>query len=153
MTTFRKPTPDETPAEPEATTPDEVIDPGMFPMINDADPTAVQARMVERVFKAETIDDLFDILDGNLSKALIGRKVQIQSVAWQPYESDRGIIPLAVVQATDLADGEQLEFATTSSMLTSFIRRAEMIGAIPFAARIVGKRTRSGNTALNFERV
>ena len=153
MSPFRNPTPDTPPAEPEAVSPDEVIDPGMFPMINEVDPTAVQARMVERVFRAETIEDLFDVLDGNLSKALIGRKVQIQSVTWQPYESDSGIIPLAVVQATDLDDGEQLEFATTSSMLTSFVRRAEMIGAIPFAARIVGKRTRSGNTALNFERV
>jgi hypothetical protein len=34
-----------------------------------------------------------------------------------------------------------------------FIRRAELIGAIPFDAKIVGKKTANGQTALNFERL
>ena len=62
-------------------------------------------------------------------------------------------IPLAICQAVDLTTGEETEFATTAGVLTMFIRRAELIGAIPFDAKIVGKKTANGQTALNFERV
>lgn len=125
----------------------------LFPQLLDQDPEAVMARFADQFLKAESIDDLFSVLDGNSSKDMIGRKVRLNRVKWAPYESDRGIIPNAIVDAIDLDSGEVLEFATTSGMLTMFIRRAELIGALPFEARISGKKTRSGQTALNFERV
>ena len=110
-------------------------------------------RFAQRFMAAESIDDLFDALEGNLSRSLVGHKVRISSVAWAPYQSDRGTIPLAICQAVDLTTGEETEFATTAGVLTMFIRRAELIGAIPFDAKIVGKKTSNGQTALNFERV
>ena len=117
------------------------------------DPGDVMGRFADRFKKAETLDDLFDALEGNLSRSLVGHKVRIQSVQWAPYQSDRGITPLAICAATDLTTGEEIEFATTGGVLTMFIRRAELIGAIPFDAKIVGKKTDGGQTALNFERL
>lgn len=118
----------------------------------ESNPLEVQARMASRLQDAETLDDLFDALTGTTSDQLEGTRLSVESVAWQVYESDRGPIPLAVVQGINLDTGEELEFATTGFMLVHFIRRAQMIGAIPFRARIVGKRTRNNQTALNFER-
>ena len=125
----------------------------LFPELLSTDPGDVMARFAERFQKAETLDGLFDALEGNLSRSLVGHKVRISSVQWAPYMSDRGVVPLAVCQVTDLATGEETEFATTGGVLTMFIRRAELIGAIPFDAKIVGKKTANGQTALNFERL
>jgi len=124
----------------------------LFPQLLDQDPAAVRERFAARFMRAETIEDLFDVLEGSTSKDMVGRAVQIRSVQWAPYESDRGVIPLAVCDAADLKTGEVIEFATTGEMLCMFIRRAELVGALPFEARITAKKTRSGQTALNFER-
>ena len=125
----------------------------LFPELLQTDRESVMLRFAERFKAAETIDDLFDALEGNLSRSLVGHKVRINSVQWAPYQSDRGVVPLAICQAVDLTTGEETEFATTAGVLTMFIRRAELIGAIPFEARIAGKKTQNGETALNFERV
>ena len=131
----------------------EAYDHNLFPELLSMDPGDVMARFAERFSQAETLDDLFDALEGNTSKNLVGKKVRVTKVQWAPYESDRGVIPLAICEAVNLTTGEEMEFATTSGVLTMFIRRAEIIGAIPFEARIAGKKTSSGQTALNFERV
>ncbi len=128
-------------------------DQNLFPELLQTDPESVMERFAARFQAAESIDDLFDALEGNLSRSLVGHKVRIASVQWAPYQSDRGTIPLAVCQAVDLTTGEETEFATTGGVLTMFIRRAELIGAIPFDAKIVGKKTANGQTALNFERL
>ena len=70
----------------------------------------------QRFARAETIDDLFDVLEGNTSKTLVGTKLRLESVQWAPYESDRGVIPNAICKAVNLSTGEEFEFATTSSM-------------------------------------
>jgi hypothetical protein len=124
----------------------------LFPQLLDMDPREVRRRFAERFMKAENLDDLFNVLSGNTSQDMIGRTIQIRDVSWAPYESDAGIIPLAVCQAADVHTGEAFEFATTGEVLCMFIRRAELVGAIPFEARIAGKKTNSGQTALNFER-
>lgn len=129
-----------------------LYDPALFPNLLDQDPQEVEARFAKRFAQAETLEDLFNVLEGNTSKDMVGRTIEIRDVAWAPYESDRGIIPLAVCTAVDTGSGEVLEFATTGGMLTKFIRRAEVIGAIPFTARITAKKTRGGKDALNFER-
>ena len=128
-------------------------DQALFPTLLDQDPVAVRERFAARFARAETIEDLFDVLEGNTSKDLVGKRMQVTAVAWAPYESDRGIIPNAICTAADVETGEVFEFATTSEALTMFIRRAELIGAIPFNARIASKKTRSGQNALNFERI
>lgn len=127
-------------------------DQAMFPTLIDQDPQAVRDRFAKRFAAAENLEDLFNVLEGTTSKDMIGRSVTIMSVAWAPFESDHGVIPLAVCEAADRSTGDVFEFATTSEMLTMFIRRAELVRALPFDARITSKKTRSGNTALNFER-
>ena len=128
-------------------------DPKMFPKLLDQDPEAVRARFAKRFANANSIDDLFDVLSGNTTKDLVGRSVRVTGVSWAPYESDRGIIPLAVCDAADLKTGEVLEFATTSESIVHFVRRAELIEAFPFDVKITSTKTRNGYNALNFERV
>lgn len=128
-------------------------DPAIFPDLISQDPAEVRERFTARFMRAETLDDLFNVLQGSTSQDLVGKRVQIRGVAWAPYMSDDGIIPLAICDAADVETGEALEFATTSQMLTTFIRRAELIDALPFNARITETKTRSGQNALNFERV
>ena len=124
-----------------------------FPELRDVDPEAVAERMAARVRQAETLDDLFDSLTGQSSDSLAGKSFEFRDVAWQPYRSQRGIIPLAVCDAVDLSTGEVREFVTTAKMLVTFLRRAQQLGVYPFKARIVEKVTTSGQKALNFERV
>lgn len=130
-----------------------LYDTQVFPMLRQQDPLEVQARFAARFSKAQSLEDLFGVLEGTSSQDLVGRVVEIRTVAWAPYESDQGVIPLAICEAANTGTGELLEFATTSQMLTLFIRQAELIGALPFQARITEKVTRSGQKALNFERV
>ena len=124
-----------------------------LPALRETTPEAVIERMAQRVRKADSLDGLFDALTGNSSDALVGHSFNFTAVEWQPYESDRGVIPQAVASAVDLATGEVAEFVTTATMLVEFLRRAEVIGAFPFKARIVEKTTKRGQKALNFERV
>jgi hypothetical protein len=127
-------------------------DQAMFPQLLDQDPAAVRERFARRFMAAETMDDLFNALEGNTAQALAGRRVQIRGVAWAPFTSDRGIIPLAICDAASLPDGEVLEFATTGDALVLFLRKTELIGGFPVDVRIAAVKTRSGQTALNFER-
>lgn len=124
-----------------------------FPEIREVNPDDVAARMAARVQKAANLDELFDSLEGNSSDALVGKSFEFSAIAWQPYESQKGIIPMAVCTAVNLDTGEETEFVTTGGMLVHFLRRAQVLGALPFSARIVEKTTRSGQKALNFERV
>lgn len=127
-------------------------DHALFPDLLSQDPLAVMQRFARRFMAAESLDALFDVLSGNTAQALVGRRLQISQVAWAPFTSDRGIIPNAICQASDIETGEVLEFATTSEALTMFIRRAELIGALPFNVKVAAVKTKGGNTALNFER-
>lgn len=129
-----------------------LYDQGMFPMLREQDPLEVQKRFAARFERAETMEDLFGVLEGTSSQDLVGHTVEIRGVQWAPYESDQGTIPLAICDAVDVSTGEVAEFATTSGMLVLFIRKAELIGGLPFKARIAEKLTRSGQKALNFER-
>lgn len=130
----------------------ELYDRSLFPDLLSQEPDEVNARFARRFMAAESIEDLFDVMEGKLAQSLIGRRLTIEQVAWAPYESDRGVIPLAIVQSTDVETSEALEFATTSMALTMFLRRAQIIEALPFHAKITSTKTRSGQTALNFAR-
>lgn len=129
-----------------------LYDEKLWPNLLSQDAHEVNARFADQYSRAQTVEDLFGVLEGRSTKDMVGRKVQINGVSWAPYASERGIIPNAICNGVDLNTGEVLEFATTSQALTLFLRRAEMIDALPISVRIVEKRTASGNTALNFER-
>lgn len=131
----------------------EVYSPALLARCREQDPQEVLKRFAARFEAAQGLDDLFGALEGTNSQKLIGCRLEIASVAWAPYQSDRGMIPLAIVQAADLDSGEVIEFATTSGMLCMFLYKAEVLELMPFQARIEGKKTNSGQTALNFARV
>jgi len=132
----------------------EVVDPtNILANARKADPEAATRRMSERMLGAETLDALYDSTKGTTSDELDGKSIEVTGVEWQAYESDRGPIPQAVVQAVDLINGDVFEFVTTATMLVTFLYKAQQLGAIPFKTRIAGKKTKSGNTALNFERI
>jgi len=131
----------------------DVYSPALLAMCEQQDPAQVLKRFARRFEQAETIDDLFDALQGTNSQMLIGKKLEVRSVEWAPYQAERGTIPLAIVQGFDLDDGNELEFATTAGMLCLFLFKWQAIGGKPFQARIEGKKTNSGQVALNFVRV
>lgn len=128
-------------------------DRALFPDLLSQDPAAVRERFARRFMQAADLEDLFDVLGGTTSKDMVGRRIELAGVAWAPFDSDRGVIPLAICQAHDVDTGEAFEFATTSEALTMFIRRAEILEILPFRAKVAAKKTRGGQTALNFERV
>jgi hypothetical protein len=128
-----------------------------FPGITSVSPDDVAQRMGDRMMSSETLDDLFDALQGSNSKSQVGKTFEFHDVAWQPYEAARDggekvIIPLAVCDVVNVATGEVEEFISTGEMVVKFLRRAQQLGAFPFKARIEGKTTRSGQTALNLVR-
>ena len=152
MSTFRRPAPgaDE---EPSLGLPAEIFPTDMWPDTVTTDPTVAQRQIVNRLLAAETVDALFDAMGGQTSDADVGKSFEFVNVEWQAYQADNGVIPLAKCDVVDLSSGEKRGFVTTAVSLTAFIRRVEMLNAFPFRARVTGKRTRSGYTALNFEKV
>jgi hypothetical protein len=138
----------------DATATDLVLyDHNLFPELKWADPEDMGQRFADRFKRAESVDDLFDVLQGNNTKGMVGRRLEIQAVEWQAFQSDRGVIPNAICLAADVDSGEVLEFATTSMFCAMFIRRAELIDALPLKVKITSTKTRSGQTAINFEKV
>jgi hypothetical protein len=128
-----------------------------FPGITSVNPDDVAARMGDRMMSGNSLDELFDALTGSNSQSQVGKTFEFHDVAWQPYEAARPggekvIIPLAVCDVVNVATGEVEEFITTGDMMVKFLRRAQQLGAFPFKARIEGKTTRSGQTALNLVR-
>ena len=119
----------------------------------ERDVEAIQRDMLSRVYKGNSLDELFDALQGKSSDALVGRSFEIHHVKWDVYNSNNGPLPLAKVTATDLATNVEDEWITTAPMLTVFLKRAEELKLLPFKAKITEKKTRSGQSALNFERV
>ena len=124
----------------------------LFPDLRWADPQDFEARSADRFKRAGTVDELFDVMSGNNSKSMVGRKLEIQAVDFQAYQADDGVIPNAICTAVDINTGEVLEFSTTSGFCTKFLRRVQLMGKLPVRVKITETVTRSGQKALNFER-
>lgn len=115
-------------------------------------PEEVSNRIASRVMGAGSLDELFDVWEGQASRDLAGRSFEIRSIEWGWYQADTGEIPLAVVDAVDLKTGEETTWPTTARNLVTFLWKAEEMDALPFEARIVGETTKSGRTVLRFAR-
>lgn len=136
-----------------------LYDKALFPELRWQDPQEANARFVARFNQAETLDDLYNVLSGANTQGLIGRKFQILDVDFVAYQADDGIIPNALCLGADLDSGEVLQFATTSGQPTMFLGRARLLGLLPaeegkerVLVKITETKTRSGNTAINFDR-
>jgi hypothetical protein len=129
-----------------------------FPVTwSEADPEVVQQRIMGRLFAAETLDQAFDVWEGDSSDALVGKTYEILEVAWMPYEAVKEdgstkTIPLAEVSAVNCGTGEKETWTTTATNLTGFLAWAENHDKLPFKARIQGELTRRGRTVLRFAR-
>lgn len=130
-----------------------LYDHALFGELKWQDPQDMGRKLGERMNRAASVDDLFGVLEGNSTKSMIGRKVEVLDVDFYAYQADEGVIPNAICQAVDLDTGEVLEFATTSGFCTAFLRKAQMLEALPLKLKVTETLTRSGNKAINFERV
>ena len=125
----------------------------LFPDLRWQDPQETESRFAGRFKRAETLDDLFSVMSGNSTQTMIGRRLEIQEVDFVAYQADDGVIPNAICLAADIDSGEVLEFATTSGFCTKFLRKAQLLGLLPVKVKITSTLTRSGQNALNFEKV
>ena len=138
----------------DATAADLVLyDTGLFPDLRWQDPQDMGRKFGARFDRAGSLDDLFDVLQGNSTKNMVGRRVEVQEVDFYAYQGDNGVIPNGICQAVDIDSGEIIEFATTSAMCTAFLRKAQLLDLLPVRVKIVEKLTKGGQKALNFERV
>lgn len=117
------------------------------------DPQDMGRKLGERMNRAQSLDDLFGVMEGQSTKNMIGRKVEVTDVDFYAYQADDGVIPNAICQAVDLDSGEVIEFATTSGFCTAFLKRAQLLDLLPVKLRITDTLTRSGQRAINFERL
>lgn len=120
--------------------------------VREQDPDKVLARMGVRYAKAKTLDDLFDVMEGTLTKNIIGQRIVVTGVEWAPYDKDGREGVLAVLQVANPDGGEVSEVATTAFQPLMFTYHAELLGQLPFEVRVTESKTRSGQTAINFTR-
>lgn len=146
----------------DATTTDVVLyDHKLFGELRWQDPLEANQRFAERFGSAQSLDDLFDVMSGNNTQKMVGRRLAILDVDFVAYQADDGVIPNALCVAADIDSGELVQFATTSSFCTMFLKKAELLGLYPkkegeeskVRVKITTTLTRGGNTAINFERV
>lgn len=121
-------------------------------LIESDTPEAIQKRIVDRIFAAESMDELFGQWEMLASDQLEGRTFTIDGCEFDIYTPNDGgsPVPLAKVKARE--DGKVVQFITTAPNLTTFIARAIQLDGLPFTATIVGSKTRRGFTALHFAR-
>lgn len=117
------------------------------------DPETVQAAIVQRMMKAESLDDLFGNWEAKTIDKFEGEVVEVLAAEWGTFNSEQGQIPLARLKMRSGKDKTILDVIATSPNLTAFIYKAQDLGALPFTAKIVGAKTARGYTALHFERV
>lgn len=122
------------------------------PLPSTLDPETIAQAVVNRVMASETVEQMFDVWEGETSDKLVNRVFTILDAEWGWYDSETGPIPLAMVNAVNKETGEVTVFPTTSRNLTAFIFNAQERHLLPFTARIIGEHTRSGRTALRFGR-
>jgi hypothetical protein len=125
----------------------------LFGELKWQDPQDMGRKLGERMNRAKSLDDLFGVLEGSSTKNMIGRKVEILEVDFYAYQADEGVIPNGICQAVDIDTGEVLEFATTSGFCTAFLKKAQLLELFPVKVKITETLTRSGQKAINFEKV
>lgn len=144
----------------DATATDVVLyDRTLFPELRWQDPMEVNQRFAQRYGQAETLEDLYDASSGNSVKKLVGETIQILDVDFIAYQADDGVIPNGLVIAASAKTGEVFQFACTAQQPNMFMARALALGLLPQAdgkapvlVRITDTKTRSGQTAINFDK-
>jgi len=123
-----------------------------IPIDWNTDPLAVQRKIVDRIFKAQTVDEVFEVYEGDATSALANKVFTVLEVSFAPYESEHGVIPMAHVDGTLEGDGEITSWRTTSTSIVAMLAKLHALQAFPLKVRIVGSKTRGNFTAYHLEK-
>ena len=123
-----------------------------IPIDWNTDPLAVQHKIVDRIFKAQSIDEVFEVYAGDATSALANKVFTVLEVSFAPYESEHGVIPMAHVDGTLEGDGEITSWRTTSTSIVAMLAKLQQLQAFPLKVRIVGSKTRGNFTAYHLEK-
>jgi hypothetical protein len=129
-----------------------LYDTNMFGELRWQDPAEIGLRAGKRIDGAQSADDLFDVMTGNTASKLVGKVLEIREVDFIAYQADDGVIPNGICTAVDTGSGEVLEFSVTSLVCTHQLKKAQIMGWLPWKVRITEVQTRNNQKALNFER-
>jgi hypothetical protein len=139
---------DEGPALPEAV----LSGDNRIPINWDVDPLSVQRSIVDRIFKAQTVDEVFEVYAGDATAALENKVFNILEVSFSPYESERGVIPMAHVDGLVEGTDEITSWRTTATSIVAMLAKLHQLQAFPLKVRIVAAKTQAGFKAYHLEK-
>lgn len=121
--------------------------------IGQPDPQAIARELFRRVLEAPDLDAALDVLEGKTSRDYIGQVFTFSDVelSWYQPQDRNEPIPAAKAKAVN-ADGEVIDFWTSSLLCVALLAKAMISGALPVTLRLVERRTGTGRDAFNFER-
>jgi len=123
-----------------------------IPIDWNTDPLAVQHKIVDRIFKAQSIDEVFEVYAGDATSALANKVFTVLEVSFAPYESEHGVIPMAHVDGTLEGDGEITSWRTTSTSIVAMLAKLHQLEAFPLKVRIIAAKTQGGFKAYHLEK-
>jgi hypothetical protein len=123
-----------------------------IPIDWNTDPLAVQRKIVDRIFKASNVDEVFGIYAGDSTASMANKTFNILEVSFAPYESEHGVIPMAHVGGLVGDTGEITSWRTSSTSIVAMLAKLRQLEAFPLLVRIVGSKTRGGFTAYHLEK-
>ena len=123
-----------------------------IPIDWNADPLTVQRKIVDRIFKATTVDEVFEVYAGDATAALENRVFNVLEVSFAPYESERGVIPMAHVDGLPEGTDEITSWRSTSTSIVAMLAKLHYLQAFPLKVRIVAAKTQGGFKAYHLEK-
>jgi hypothetical protein len=123
-----------------------------IPIDWNTDPISVQRKIVDKILNAKTVDELFDVYAGDATSSLENKVFNILEVSFTPYESERGVIPMAHVDGVLEGQDEITSWRTTATSIVAMLAKLHQLEAFPLRVRIVSAKTSSGYKAFHLER-
>ena len=123
-----------------------------IPIDWNTDPLAVQRKIVDRIFKAQTVDEVFEVYAGDATAALENKVFNILEVSFAPYESERGVIPMAHVDGLLEGTDEITSWRSTSTSIGAMLAKLHQLEAFPLKVRIIAAKTQGGFKAYHLEK-
>ena len=123
-----------------------------IPIDWNTDPLDVQRKIVDRIFKASTVDEVFEVYAGDATSALANKVFNVLEVSFAPYESEHGVIPMAHVDGVLEGSDEITSWRTTSTSIVAMLAKLHTLEAFPLKVRIIPAKTRGNFTAYHLER-
>ena len=123
-----------------------------IPIDWNTDPLAVQHKIVDRIFKAQSIDEVFEVYAGDATSALANKVFTVLEVSFAPYESEHGVIPMAHVDGLLEGTDEITSWRSTSTSIVAMLAKLHQLEAFPLKVRIIAAKTQGGFKAYHLEK-